>query len=166
MAGSYNGGGVTTEKEKTGKKRFDWISFIIWIFSLLVALIPIYLLLLKNLTKNGGKIDVNFFYESFVVEDTLWVLATVLLFSGVNCIVRYIQNYRKNKELTIRVWEIVLLGIAGLVFIVSESTWVFFKNKMTVETPVAWAMWISIVFCIISLIVSTPLQMNFLKEDK
>jgi hypothetical protein len=156
MNNSYNGKVYTIEEDNSCK--FDWLAFGIWIFSLVVSLLPIYLLLLSHL-KQSGTIDVNFAFKCFVTEDTIWVFSTVLLFTLANC---FVQSIRKRKT---RPWAVFLMLFGTFVFIVSEITWVYFKSNMTVESVIIWPIWVSIILIVVSLVISTPLQINFIKGE-
>ena len=152
MNNSYNGKVYTIEEGRSCK--FDWLAFGIWIFSLVVSLLPIYLLLLSHL-KQLGVVDISFAFKCFVTEDTIWVFSTVLLFTLANCF----NQSRKRKT---KLWVKLLILFGSLVFIVSELTWVYFKSNMTIESVIIWPIWLSIILIAISLVISTPLQINFI----
>lgn len=152
----YNG--EVVEESKTTKRKFNWIALLLWLGSLVISLIPIYIPLVQHLIETNGEIKQDFWFACFKEYDTLWVFATVLLFSCVNqgTIER---KYAKAKTL------IKSLAVIGLIlFGFLEATWITFKYYL--QTYQAWPITLGTILIVVSLIIATPLQIDFIVNEE
>lgn len=147
--GSYEK--VVDEKESG----FDWNALLYWLGSLIVSLIPLYLELIKYLNIHD-EININFWSYYFIKGDILWVFATLLLFVLVD------SNAKKRKKEKKWVKNTFNLGI--VVFVFTEATFIIFNALNILDTKI-WPLYIGVSLVIISLVISTPLKIEFIKED-
>lgn len=157
MSPSYDSNIKT--KTITSEPSFDWSALIIWIVSLIISMIPIYIAMLKYLTANN-QLDFNFLKQCFMEDDIIWVFATVLLFALANSISKHLNKKKKTPN-----WIKCVMPLGIVVFAIMETTWVVFKYVLNVPVTASWPVWLGIIFIVISLIISTPLQIDFIKED-
>lgn len=153
----YDGNIITTEKDEPAVK-FNWNSLFAWLFTFLVLLMPCYLLVLLHYSAETEEAVDVFLFRCFVIEDLLWVFATVLLFVLINF---YRQNL-KNRSTK----DSLKLMIGLLCFITVELTWGCFKTRMSIEQPQIWAIWLSAILCLVSLIIATILQVEYIKKGE
>ena len=171
MKNQYTG---TVRSERTkAKQPLKWISFSSWLFSIVVSLIPIYLILLRHLGENKGIVLREFAFRCLVIEDTLWIFSTLLLFSIIDYVIKYIDILNRNKAKKTKnqsfgnVGHIILILIGAICFFTTELTWLYFELTFDLNSAaVGWPIWFSIALIFISLMVATPLQINSLKGDK
>ena len=159
----YNGT-IESGKSKLDKPKFDWISLVVWVASVVVSMIPIYLLLIPHLEENNGKIQKAFWFSCFKEYDMLWIFATVLLFACVN----QVTSLRRKSKLGInnkqKDWQDILVITGFIVFAFVEATWVAFKYVL-VEYQ-TWPIWIGTALILFSVAIATPLQINFISNGE
>ena len=153
----YNGEVVEESKAKASKGKFNWLALLLWIISLAVSLVPIYIPLVQHLIETNGEITDDFWFACFKEYDILWVFATVLLFSCINQ-VTIERKYKKSKNL---VKSLFALGI--FLFLVLEATWIVFKYWLDVYQ--SWPITFGSVLIVISMIIATPLQIDFIVNE-
>ena len=171
MKNKYTG---TVRSERTKSKRpLKWISFVSWLISIVFSLAPIYLILLRHLSENEGIVLREFAFRCFVIEDTLWIFSTLLLFSIINYVIKCIDALSRNKTKKTKnqsfgnAWHIILILIGAVCFLTTEFTWLYFELTFDLNSVVlGWPIWLSVALIFISLMVSTPLQINSLKGDE
>lgn len=158
MRGKYErAGNVVPEKPSNKRKgKFNWLSLSVWLISLVLSLIPIYLSFLQHL-EEYGVINDQFWFDCFIEYDILWVFATFLLFTCINPITRMISRKSSPGWVT----GITILGF--VLFIFTEATWLFFKYKVT--SFAAWPITLGFVLIALTIVISTPLQINFIKSE-
>lgn len=146
----------------SAKGRFNWAALLIWICSLIISLVPIYLSAISYLVENNV-IDINFLFNCFTKDDILWVFSTVLLFSLVNyyspkfCSPATKRRSRNNLSLSLSIF-----GVA--VFVFTEATWLVFKY--VVKSFATWPIILGAIWVIIIMIISTPLQIDFIRNEE
>lgn len=153
MGNHYKGTYERKTDEKNGS--FDWSALIYWLVSLLVSLIPLYIEFIKYFNSQG-KIDSKFWTNYFVNGDILWVFSTVLLFALVDSL---IKKRRKEKK-----WVKNLSVFGIFFFLLVEVTWIAFYC-MTISVDNVWPLYVGVPLIVISMIISTPLKIEFIKED-
>lgn len=142
--------------------KFNWIALLIWISSLIISLVPIYIPLIQHLDKHNGQITSEFWFACFKEYDILWVFATVLLFSCVNHVTGMCKNIKSGKSSPN---SITALTIAGLMlFAVIEAVWIAFKYFL--NTYQSWPIYCGSVLILLSIIIATPLQINFIMNEE
>lgn len=152
MAGKYKG---SYQKKLAPKKdSFDWSALIYWLLSLLISLIPMYIELIKYLNQHE-KIDIDFLKYYFVKGDILWVFSTLLLF-----VLMDLSLKKRKKE---KKWVKNTCLVGRGVFLITEITWILF-NTLNISDEVVWPLYIGVPLVILSLIISTPLKIEFIKE--
>ncbi len=152
MGNNYRG---TYRKEfSKNKSTFDWSALIYWLMSLLISLIPLYIEFIKYLNVHG-KIDINFWASYFISGDILWVFSTLLLLVLVD------SSIKKRKDEKKWVKNLFFGGV--VVFIFTEVTWIVFNFLDISEAT--WSLYIGIPLITMSIVVSTPLKIEFIKED-
>lgn len=153
MGNNYRG---SYKKEISDNKGvFDWNALIYWLVSLIISLIPLYIEFIKYLNTNG-KVDINFWTSYFVNGDILWVFSTFLLFALVDSF-----NKKRKKE---KIWVKNLFVFGVLVFLATEVTWIVF-NFLNIDAGAVWTLYIGIPLIMTTVVVSTPLKIEFIKED-
>lgn len=148
---------IETGPVVTGKPKFDWVAFLIWILSLLFSLVPIYISLIQHLIEFNGEIKGEFWFACFKEYDILWVFATVLLFCCTNQITNALKHPQKKSIIALTVVGVALFGII-------EATWIGFKYFL--KTYQAWPLYFGAVLIVLSLVIATPLQINFIKNEE
>lgn len=153
MGNNYNGNYEKYEVPKKGS--FNWNALIYWLISLLISLLPMYIELIKFVNEHG-QLKVQFLTNYIVNGDILWVFSTLLLFVLADS---HLKTRKKEKK-----WVKNLFLIGCLVFVFIEATWLAFYFMDIVET-VKWPLWIGSIMIALSLIIATPLKIEFIKED-
>ena len=100
------------------KGKFNWESFGLWICSIVVSLLPLYILGMQYLAEHN-RLDKAFWVLAFVKGDVLWVFSTVLLFSLIDSV-----SKKRNRE---KKWVKGLQCFGLVVFLFSEGTWIYFN---------------------------------------
>lgn len=149
----YTGSYEKVPDEK--KQGFDWSALLYWLGSLIVSLIPFYLEVIKYLNIHD-EINSNFWSYCFTKGDILWVFATLLLFVLVD------SNAKKRKKEKKWVNNIFNLGV--VVFVFTEATFIIFNILSIADTKI-WPLYFGIPLVITTLVISTPLKIEFIKED-
>ena len=151
MSNRYNG---SYEMETNDKNHgFDWSTLVFWIGSLLLSLVPMYIELIKYYNVNQ-EIDVEFWTHYFTKGDILWVFSTLLLFVLVDS-----KSKRRKEE---KKWVKIVFNVGIVLFAISEATFILFN---TIVEPAIWPLYIGIPIVITTLAISTPLKIEFIKED-
>lgn len=153
----YNGEVVEESKAKAAKGKFNWLALLLWLVSLAISLIPIYIPLVQHLIETNGEVTNDFWFACFKEYDILWVFATVLLFSCVNQ-VTIERKYAKPKK---RVISLTVLGL--FFFAVLEATWIVFKYWL--DAYQTWPITVGTVLIVVSMIIATPLQIDFIVNE-
>lgn len=158
MGGKYERASnvVVEDLSKIKKNKFNWLSLGVWLISLVLSLIPIYLSFLQHL-QEYGTIDDSFWFNCFVEYDILWVFATFLLFTCINPITCMINRKARPG------WVTGLTVLGGVLFIFTEATWLFFKYR--VISYATWPITLGFVLIALTVVISTPLQINFIKGE-
>lgn len=150
MGNTYDG--TVSTKVETETKSSNGLALLSWVCSLLISLLPIWILLLQYYSEYE-KIDRIFWIRCFVSEDILWVIATVLLFSVINA---GIKEKRKGKNFF---GALTIVGITVFVFI--ESLWVFFEYIVNPKPTGLWTVWFGSISSAIAILIAAPLQLEF-----
>ena len=150
MENTYNG--TVSTKVEAETKDSNGLALLSWVCSLLISLLPIWMLLLQYYNLNG-KIDRTFWIQCFVSEDILWVVATVLLFSAINS---GVKAKRRGKKFF---GVLTMLGITVFVFI--EGLWVFFEYIADPKPTGIWTVNVGVIFSAIAILIAAPLQLEF-----
>lgn len=151
------GNNVVAEDFVSRKKgKFNWVSLCVWLISLVISLIPIYVSLLQHLQKYGSINDL-FWFNCFTQYDILWVFATFLLFTCINPITRIISHKPHAG------WATGLTVFGCVLFIFTEATWLFLKYE--VISYASWPITLGFVLVLMTVTISTPLQINFIKSE-
>lgn len=158
---NYNAG-IKSGVVSANKPKFDWIAFLIWIVSLVVSLVPIYLLLVQHLIESNGELKAEFWFNCFKDYDVLWVFATLLLFSCVSPITNVRKISKSGKHPKNSITALIIVGFVVFVFI--EALWLVFKYLL--QEYQAWPIYLGTGFIILSLIIATPLQINFILNEE
>ncbi len=153
----YDGEVVEESKAQAAKGKFNWFALLLWLISLAISLVPIYIPLVQHLIKTNGVITADFWFACFKEYDILWVFATVLLFSCINQITIE-RKYVKSKT---AVWCLFVIGI--LLFVVLEATWIVFKYWL--DAYQSWPITFGTILIVISMIIATPLQIDFIVNE-
>lgn len=159
MGGQYHGRVECVRQNAKRKNQFNGGALLIWLISLVISLIPNYISVLSYLDENGH-IDMAFWFQCFTKDDVLWTAATLLLFSLINCFSRY--NY-ESKQISESKTNFFLFVIGIFVFVLTEATWLFFKYSL--QSIAAWPISLGSGLAIAAMIISTPLQINFIKNE-
>lgn len=147
--------GVFPEK----KEKIDVKSFLIWIGSILLAMIPVYVAVLKQLG-DEGKITRWFIFDCLGKYDALWAIGTVLLLCCFNVFAKKIGGRSLARH---------SLGLAMggfILFLFMEFTWFAYKyGNFSNASPnlILGLVVLGIVLALAALIISTPLQLDFIK---
>lgn len=157
MRSQYSGQVQRREVDTKGKEAFNWVAFFLWLVSLIISLIPVYISALKYLG-SGKTLDINYWFQCVTKEDVLWVFATLLLFALFNSFISSMSTKRSFKKKPLHLLYIVSI----LVFVLIEATWICLKYF--VETVAAWPIYLGVFLAICSLIISTPLEINFIRN--
>lgn len=158
MKPQYSGQVQQKEVDKEGNKAFNWLAFFLWMISLIISLIPVYISALKYLG-SGKALDVDYWFQCITKDDVLWVFATLLLFALFNSFISSMTTKRRIKKNRLH----FLYIIAVLIFVLIEATWI--GLKYFVETVAVWPINLGVVLIICSLIISTPLEINFIRNE-
>lgn len=158
MEPQYSGQVRQEEVDTKGKKTFNWFAFFLWMISLIISLIPVYISALKYL-ETEETLDINYWFQCITKDDVLWVFATLLLFALFNSFVSSMSTGRTFKKKALHFLYIIAL----LVFALIEATWICLKYL--VETVAVWPIYLGIFLMICSLIISTPLEINFIRNE-
>ena len=154
MGNNYRG---SYKKEVSANEwTFDLSALIQWLITLLISFIPLYIELIKYLNTTG-EIDRSFWISYFVKGDILWVFSTFLLFVLMDF---SIKKRKKEKK-----WIKILFFAGVLVFIFTEATWIAFNILDIDEEASVWSLYIGIPLIFLSLSISTPLKIEFIKEN-
>lgn len=134
--------------------RFNWGAFFLWIASLLISLLPVFLTVLENI---GGakKFDTAFWLRCIKDDDILWVFGTFLLFAFVNSVV-----CGKAKEKTL--WNGILYSVAIVLFVFLEGAWIYIRGWD--YKFVDGLFWTCVVLICLAMAISTPLEISFIKN--
>lgn len=154
MGSSYNGSVEGREESTNEKKKFNWAALGIWLSSLVISLLPVYAFLLTWLGQKEV-LDWEFAFECITQYDVLWTFSTVLLFSLFNC---YVSGRAKKKGI-----YTFLLNVGRVLFVFMEITWYVFKYN--VKSFTYWPIALGMILIVCSLIISTPLQIDFIKSE-
>ena len=155
--GQYTGEVVSSGWARPAKPKFNWPALVVWLISLPISLIPIYIVLVEHLIQNNGAITNYFWLACFKNHDVLWVFATVLLFS---CMNHFTVRKRAGKSKGL-ITALRVLG--GLLFLLLETTWIIFKYVLVDYQP--WTVWLGAGLSIAAMIIATPLQIDFIKIE-
>lgn len=143
------------------KGQFNWIALLVWLGSLIVSLVPIYLSALKYLIENNV-IDLKFWFKCFTADDILWVFSTVLLFSLVNYFAKlYPGTAKKHSKSNL---SLGLFVFGWIIFVFAEATWLFFKYVL--KSFSTWPIVLGVIWVIIIMLISTPLQIDFIRSEE
>lgn len=158
-----NYSGSVKEQKKTVREipKLNWVALIIWIGSILASLIPIYVhVLIWRLNSENEKIALGqLIFDCITKQDMLWIFSTVLLFAIVNCAVNYFAG--QHKKMAKVTGALIAVGVALFVFM--EITWAVFKY-FTSEY-ITWVVVLSVLLMFAALVISTPLQIDSLKDE-
>ena len=134
-------------------KKFNWTALAIWLAILVISVLPMGISLLDAAVDDQA-IDYNFWGKCLYNQDMMWMFATLVLFAVFNHV-----SGNKGKFGTTAVIGIV-------VFILTELLWLYFKFNSEAEAIQyeSWMIDIGIYCASASVIISTPLQINFVKE--
>ncbi len=152
---AYSGTGLTREKVKKANG-LDGVSLVWWFCSHFISLLPLYISIIKW-SGEGKTLNVDFWKKCFLREDILWVFSTILLFSLTDAI---LKNHRENRSLCR-----YLIPIGLLVFLLIETTWIVFDYILPSSIGGLWPLYLGIFLSILSILVSTPLKISYMKEE-
>lgn len=158
MKPQYRGQVQQEEVDTEGKKAFNWFAFFLWMISLIISLIPVYISALKYLG-TGKALDIDYWFQCITKDDVLWVFATLLLFSLFNSFTSSMSTRRVFKKKVLY----FLYMVAVFIFVLIEATWICLKYF--VETVTIWPVYLGVFLVICSLIISTPLEINFIRNE-
>lgn len=145
--------GKVKETNYNINKKFNISALVLWICTLLISLLPVGIEILIYLYNNNN-IDNAFWLNCFVNGDLLWTFSTLVLFS--------VMNYFTRRKLS----KFNSLAIAGItIFIIIEAIWLVFRYCLTLKDNVTWPITLGAVCVILSLIVATPLQIDFIRSE-
>ena len=116
MKPQYNGQVQQEEVDTEGKKTFNWFAFFLWMISLIISLIPVYISALKYLGTEET-LDIDYWFQCITKDDVLWVFATLLLFALFNSFISSMSTGRTLKKKTLY----LLYMIAILIFVLIEA---------------------------------------------
>lgn len=156
--GKYKGKVVPEDEGKAKKGKFNWQALGIWLLSLVVSLIPIYIALVKHLIQTNGKIASDFWFACFKNYDVLWVFSTVLLFSCMN----QLTNKQKTGKPKGIIKAFTIFGFCLFAFL--EATWIIYKYCLF--NFQFWSVSWGAILIIMAMIVATPLQIDFIKDGE
>lgn len=157
MGKRYEGQVRCEEVEVGPKPRFDWTALELWIISLLISMLPVYISMLRYLGEHGG-LDMAYWFQCITKEDVLWVFATLLLFSFFNSLASALKIKRRNgkkRSMGLYIW-------AGFIFVVTEATWL--GLKYLVITPARWPIYLGMGLMACSLAIAIPLEVDHIKN--
>ncbi len=154
MGLSYNGSVEGREESTNEKKEFNWGALGVWLTSLVISLIPVYAFVLTWLGQEKV-LNWELVFECITQYDVLWTFSTVLLFSLFNC---YVSG-RSQKKGTIT----FLLNVGRILFVFMEITW--YVLKYNVKNFTYWPITLGMILIVLSLVISTPLQIDFIKGE-
>lgn len=142
--------------------KFNWIALMVWIFSLLVSLIPL-VVYAGQYVKENGELDLAFCYQALFDNDIMWVFSTVLLFCLMNEILLVFS--RKEKNLPVKAFVRPLIIVGFFIFVLTEAIWLIIK-LLSFDNKPTWALVAGGIMVVISMVIATPLQINFIKEGE
>lgn len=157
MKSQYSGQVLKKEVDVEANKAFNWFAFFLWMISLIISLIPVYISALKWLGSNKA-LDIDYWFQCITKDDVLWVFATLLLFALFNSFTSSMSTKRSFKKRLLH----FLYIIAVLIFVIIEATWICLKYF--IETVAVWPVYLGIFLMCCSLIISTPLEINFIRN--
>lgn len=148
--------GQLEEKEIKVKTnvRFDWVAFFLWITSLLISLLPVFLAVLENIGE-AEKFDAAFWLRCIKDNDILWVFGTFLLFAFVNSII-----CKKGKKQGLA--NGILYSVAIVLFVFIEGAWMYLRGWD--YNFVDGLFWTCIGLICFAIAISTPLEISFIKS--
>lgn len=151
MKSTYTG--KVKETKRNINNEFNKSALVLWICTLFISLIPVGIEMLTYLSVND-KIDNVFWLKCFVEGDLLWTFSTLVLFS--------VMNYFTRRKLS----KFNLLAIIGItIFIIIEAIWFVFRYSVTLKDGVTWPIIVGAICVIVSLIIATPLQIDFIRSE-
>lgn len=155
--GAYKGS-VPRKRSTSSKVGFDWKALGLWLLSIVISLIPVYITILNQI-RLGKPLGTEFWFECYGEYDVLWVFGTVLLLCCFNIFSKNSSTKQSGKT----------LAVVGLVFFAFlEATWLCFKYlNFENTTPEGLARLVALgnVLIIVAVLISTPLQVNFIKSE-
>ncbi len=157
--GAYNGSNwVQSVKPAPNKVHFDWKGFGLWVLSLLLSMMPVYIAVLKHCMA-GEAFTLEFIIECYGEHDVLWAFGTVLLFCCFNI---FSKKQNTNK------WAKPCAFCGLFVFLFIEITWYIFKyhsSENASAVGLTALVIIGSIFLVASILIATLLQIYCLKVE-
>ena len=155
---AYSGKGMQRASVKENEKiNFDGAALVGWFCSHLISLLPLYISIIKWWGENGT-INITFWKEAFLHGDILWVFSTILLFSITETISKRKSNRNKLTE--------YLLPVGMFAFVIMEATWITFNHILQEPIDEVWPLCLGIILSGLSILISTPLKITYIKGEK
>lgn len=137
------------------KASFDWKALFMWFFALVLSLVPIAIVAIERFL-NVGSLGDPFLIELFTKQDTLWAFATLLAVSLANIFLIVAKGGASG-------FQTALLLLTFILVILVEACWFICKYAVTNPGPSVY--WIGFAFCGLSLLLSLPIQVSYIKKQ-
>lgn len=143
-------------------KRFDGLSFSVWLASVIISYCPLYVSMIAYWNEHNT-LDSRFWLKCFVEDDILWTAATVLLLCIVNQIVSFQKRRSGDEPKGLIIPSTAVWGI--VVFIFSEATWLMLESLQIPDTAI-WPIVLGTIALVLTMGFAIPMQINFIKDGE
>ena len=142
--------------KKKSRKHFDWLKLIIWYIGVIISLVPIFIEALRYLASNTT-LDKRFALKVCTKGDVLWILATLLILTLVEC---YIEA---DKMVGFKKW----LGVLGVVtWGLCCAIWIVFKYIYPEDFKGNIVFWICGIIASVVIVICSTLQLGVVEVEK
>lgn len=142
--------------KKKSRKHFDWLKLIIWYIGVIISLVPIFIEALIYLASNTT-LDKRFALKVCTKGDVLWILATLLILTLVEC---YIEA---DKMVGFKKW----LGVLGVVaWGLCCAIWIVFKYIYPEDFKGNIVFWICGIIASVVIVICSTLQLGVVEVEK
>lgn len=142
--------------KKKSWKHFDWLKLIIWYIGVIISLVPIFIEALIYLASNAT-LDKSFALKVCTKGDVLWILATLLILTLVEC---YIEA---DKMVGFKKW----LGVLGVVaWGLCCAIWIVFKYIYPEDFKGNIVFWICGIIASVVIVTCSTLQLGVVEVEK
>ncbi|MDE7176858.1 MAG: hypothetical protein K2O59_03510 [Lachnospiraceae bacterium] len=142
--------------EKKDRKHFDWLKLIIWYIGVIISFVPIFIEALIYLASNAT-LDKKFAMKVCTKGDVLWILATLLILTLVEC---YIEA---DKLVGFKKW----IGVLGVVaWGLCCAIWIVFKYIYPENYNGNVVFWICGIIGSVVIVICSTLQLGVAEVEK
>lgn len=142
--------------EKKNRKHFDWLKLIIWYIGVIISFVPVFIEALIYLASNTT-LDKDFALKVCTKGDVLWILATLLILTLVEC---YIEA---DKIVGFKKW----IGVLGVVvWGLCCAIWIIFKYIYPEDFKGSIVIWICGIIASLVIVICSTLQLGDVEVEK